>query len=310
MQTTLEKLSTLAESVTDLAYDLYSDANSRMVHDPYNHPGDSVVFLGYGEFKWCLKESGESVRAELLHLLDNLGRLATAIERDPRAATMLDQIQECRELLAPDRRHFMAGLNVAGDTFARHIDKVTEAATLLADRLAGDVLLVTDTNALIFNPHIESWSFDGVDKFTIVLVPQVLSELETLKSHPNKPEEVRDKAKAIIRQMKEYRNRGKITDGVNIRTGKITLLASAVEPNFEQNLPWLLPTNSDDRILASAVEVLRSHPKCAVGIVTGDFNFQTKIEFAQIDYLEPPPPKETLKPANNKILGQSTKGTN
>ena len=288
MQSTIEKLKAQGELVTDLGYKMYTDAYSRLNHWPVNQPGDMVAILGMGDWVWSATESGEPIRVELLHQLGNLKRLVLAIEREPASSAMLEEIQQSEELLIPESRYFLGGLDNAGDTFGSHIDKVCEHAEKLTDRFTGECLLVADTNALLSNIDLESWRFDDIEQFTFMLVPQVLSELEDLKTRADKAESVREKCKKLIRRLKEYRRRGKLTEGVTIVGGKIRLLASAVEPNFANNLPWLVPTHSDDRILACAVEVVRAHPKCAVAIVTNDFNFQTKIEFAQLDYLEAP----------------------
>jgi len=49
----------------------------------------------------------------------------------------------------------------------------------LLDRLhsgQGETLLVPDTNALLAAPHIDKWVFDGIERFTMILVPTILAE--------------------------------------------------------------------------------------------------------------------------------------
>lgn len=53
-------------------------------------------------------------------------------------------------------------------------------------------------------------------------------------------------------------------------------------------LPWLDPTNNDDRFLASVVEIARENTRCVVAIVTGDINLQNKARFARMPFCEPP----------------------
>ena len=130
----------------------------------------------------------------------------------------------------------------------------------------------------------------GKKKLSILLdhvTPTLLSELDSLKNEHRNPD-VRSKAQAVIRQVKEYRRRGSLNEGVVIVENRIRLRASAVEPRVEEVLPWLDSTSPDDRILASCVEAMRTHPRSAVALVTGDINLQSKAEFACIPFFEPP----------------------
>jgi len=99
---------------------------------------------------------------------------------------------------------------------------------------------------------------------------------------------VREKAEGLIRQIKEYRRRGKLIDGVPLVSGISTLKSIAIEPNFNQTLSWLDSSNNDDRILASFIEVMKIYPNSPVIIVTTDINMQNKAEFAGIPFIEPP----------------------
>ena len=136
---------------------------------------------------------------------------------------------------------------------------------------------VPDTNALLSNPKFENWKFPAIKKFNIILIPQVLSELDKLKIY-HQNESIKKKANSIIRRIKEYRRRGSLTKGVTIKKDCSKILALATEPNFKETLPWLDSDNSDDRILASFIEVIRSYPNSSVILVTNDINLQNKIE--------------------------------
>lgn len=101
---------------------------------------------------------------------------------------------------------------------------------------------------------------------------------------------VRDKAERLIRQIKEYRRRGSLMEGVPLQGGVSTVFAIPIEPKVEQSLPWLDPANADDRFLASALEIMRSRPRSPVALVTRDLNLQNKAEFARFPFIEPPDP--------------------
>ena len=120
-------------------------------------------------------------------------------------------------------------------------------------------------------------------------MPAVLSELDELKiNHRN--EAVREKTKSLINKFKEYRRRGRLSDGVVLVNDVSTIMSLAIEPDFNNTLPWLSPDNNDDRLLCAIVEVMRSHPRSLVIIITADINLQNKAEFARLPFVEPPEP--------------------
>lgn len=149
------------------------------------------------------------------------------------------------------------------------------------------LIVVPDTNALLWNPALEDWAWPGVNAFSIALTPIVLQELDRLKSE-HRVEAVKEKAGRLIRQIKEYRRRGRLTEGVPLRTGVSSIFAVALEPNMGASLPWLNPESADDRLLATVVEIARRDVMVPVGLVTLDINLQNKAELADLSFLEPP----------------------
>ncbi len=167
------------------------------------------------------------------------------------------------------------------------VDELCDALSCLYDPTEGTAILVPDTNALLLSPAFQQWTFDSIPRFELLLVPSLLSELDAIKVEHRNPE-VREKAKAIIRQIKEYRRRGSLSDGVDVVAERIRLRSMAAEPRVDQALPWLDPHSPDDRLLASCVEAMRIHPRSRVALVTADINLQNKAEYARIPILEPP----------------------
>lgn len=174
-------------------------------------------------------------------------------------------------------------LSEAKDALDTQINLLKRLYTISQNRF----VVVPDTNALLFNPDLHVWSFDSVEQFTIVLMPTVLSELDKLKVD-SRSESVRQKAEKLIRQIKEYRRRGRLTDGVPLVRDKSHIVAIAVEPAFSESLSWLDADNNDDRLLASCIEIMRQMPDNQVVLLTRDINLQNKAEFARIPFLEPP----------------------
>jgi len=172
------------------------------------------------------------------------------------------------------------------------VDGILDAISCLHDPAEGSVVLIPDTNAMIISPAFQTWSFDGLSEFEILLVPTLLSELDSLKTEHRNPD-VRQKAQSVIRQIKEYRRRGSLSDGVVIVENQIRLCSFAVEPRVDEILPWLNADSPDDRMLASCVEAMRIHPRSMVALVTADINLQNKAEFARVPFIEPPSCEET-----------------
>lgn len=146
--------------------------------------------------------------------------------------------------------------------------------------------IFADTNALLFNPAIENWRFVEFAKFKLVLTPSVLAELDDHKINHKNPD-VREKSLKLINQMKDYLRRGNIHEGVPINS-VVSLAMIATEPKMEKSLPWFDHTNSDDRCLASIIEIMRSKLGSPMFVVTSDINMINKATFAGIPLMEVP----------------------
>jgi predicted ribonuclease YlaK len=148
---------------------------------------------------------------------------------------------------------------------------------------------VPDTNALLHNPNLDQWKFKGIKRFTTVLTPAVLGELDRLKVEHRNPD-LRAKAEALIGRIKAWRSRGNLLAGVTLRRNVSQLKSIAVEPRVEDALPWLDPDNADDRLIAAVIEVMRQNPRAPVILVTRDINAQNKAAYAGLPFEEPPEP--------------------
>lgn len=64
------------------------------------------------------------------------------------------------------------------DLVSKAIDEQVGFLNRVYDDSAGEPTFVPDTNALLSNTTLESWAFEGIDRFNIILVPTVLKELD------------------------------------------------------------------------------------------------------------------------------------
>lgn len=159
---------------------------------------------------------------------------------------------------------------------------------------AGELLAVPDTNSLTAAPD-PTWYASSMesDTFSFVLLPTVLSELDNLK-YQARNDTYRTKVERVIRRISGWRRQGNLLNGVTV-DGTITVKAIAQEPNFGATLSWLDPSNKDDRIIASTLEVQRLNPAARVLLFTGDINLQNKAVLAEIPFAEPPQSPERLR---------------
>lgn len=287
--TMLDILLTRAERVSEDGARLLKDFSG--MH-PANRPGDTVVFISpSGDHFWDdLPPGGKQVQAKLLPEVDRFSELIRAVTQNlPDAAQrgLADALEDMRRAIAQDGTTWWKTEGEALDGFRKSIDKVV---TILGAYCGGSltaVLSVPDTNALLGNPEVERWQFDGVGHFTVILVPAVLSELDRHKvNHRN--QEVRDKAYTLIRKIKEYRRRGSLQTGVTVVRDRISLRAIASEPNMAKSLSWFDSENADDRFLATTLEIIRANLSSVAFIVTSDINMQNKAEMAGIPFREVP----------------------
>lgn len=148
-----------------------------------------------------------------------------------------------------------------------------------------EIILIPDTNAFLKEPDPKNYKLlVKADKFTVVILPTVLSELDQLKVKSQNPN-FQDKVKSVINRFKGYRNQGNLLQGITVEK-TITIKMIAAEPNFNKSFSWLDSSNNDDRIIASALEIQKENTSAVVCILSGDINLQNKAEMANFPYLD------------------------
>jgi rRNA-processing protein FCF1 len=259
---------------------------------------DSSIFIVGPSRSWAkLDQDGRRLQSQLLEEDTRLSALICALlSNAPKdSAKELKASQESlRELI--DQSH-LTWVKTTDEAFAeaeKALNTQLELIANLYDPIEGTPIYVPDTNALLWNPDLEQWRFDDAPRFTLVLTATVLGELDRLKiNHRN--EAIRERADGLIRRIKGYRTRGELGAGVPIVTDTSTIKTIALDPKVEETLPWLDPSNDDDRILASFVEVMREHARTPVILVTRDINLQNKAEYAGLPFVEPPAKTEAAE---------------
>lgn len=288
MRTVADELQETADQLTEMLWTLLLEHSSLVQREPQR---GSLVFLN-SQGDYCYRELSETGRRIQAKLLEEYGRLAALLKVLLREQPSDSQIAfyEADTVVLQTIRQQATDCTSTREALDSAVAALMDELNLvryLYDSSSDDVLYVPDTNALLYNPHLDRWGFDDASSFTLVMTPTVLAELDLLKVQ-HRAEAVRVKAESLISQMKEFRRRGRLTEGVTLVKGKSTVLAIAVEPKMDKSLPWLDSTNADDRFLAGVIEVMRLHSRHAVLAVSRDINLQNKLEFARIPFVEPP----------------------
>jgi hypothetical protein len=213
-------------------------------------------------------------------------------------AMLAHQPSSIREGVSQGRELFLRFVDQDGattiETVQGHIKvaaKIIETVKrLVSDRAEGDTaecFLIPDTNAFYAQPALELWEFEECPRFTVVLTPAALTELDRHKDHHPNPA-VMKKAAKLVRQIGEYRRRGRLVDGVPLNQPRSRLMAWPRDPDMNRSLPWLSRESADDRLLASAIEIARARALSPVAVVTRDLNLQNKCELARMPFLRAP----------------------
>jgi hypothetical protein len=165
------------------------------------------------------------------------------------------------------------------------VRKFEEILSILDANATSGVILVPDTNAIIKEPDPAKYRATvAANDFTFLLLPTILSELDSLKNLHKNPD-FRDKAEKVVTRIKGWRKQGSQSGGVTV-DGTIIVKAAHSEPDMESTLSWLDADVPDDRIIASLLEIQSANPTCRVVLVTGDINLQNKADAASVEHIE------------------------
>lgn len=281
LTTSLDELEVLYLSLLDRSAIRNVDPNRR---------GSGIVFAGASKWGWLpdAQLTGERTRlaAELeewLSLFQLLHRdaLPETEKRIGNAAKLLRRwlLRDGRDTSIPPTVEQARGM--ATSAFA----ELRELIDMHAGNSTGFVA-VPDTNALLRHPDVAIYrEVLGSDKFDVVLLPTVLSELDDLKDR-GRSADVRDAAAAVVRRIKGLRDRGNLRSGVPVE-GKISLRTEHREVAPQGILDWLDPLVPDDRIIGATLDLQARHPSKTVVLLSRDINLQNKAAAVGIPIADP-----------------------
>ena len=209
MQTVIDNLKEMAVEINNQLEDLLHNHSSIYL---WNTPNDSVFIISvYGDYEYNeLDDDGRQIQANLLEKYRHFFSLVTVLFQEQPKDT-IEELSQADKVLSHTIEQSQTHCKTTDEALGK-ANQALEIQLRLLNRLydpsQGEATYVPDTNALLYNPKLEAWKFSETPKFSLVLLPTVLSELDSLKiNHRN--EEVRNKAEKLIRMIKEYRRRGK-----------------------------------------------------------------------------------------------------
>jgi rRNA-processing protein FCF1 len=287
LQSFQERLTSELQRIEAAILDLWHKSR---IEEFRNDPYSELVFIAPPHYWKALPIEHRAAQARLL------GRYRHWYELFYRCHAQ--HSSDMQDNLDQTNAHVLAAIELKSDwstaaTFEENhtvlSDKLNFFRSLLEQHFGDEMefLLVPDTNALLKAADPAQY-VDVIDSasFTFVIVPTVLAELDGLKrSRANQA--VGDKAEKAIRTIKGLRKQGSVLEGV-IVAKTITVKMIPTEPRMADLPSWLDPTNQDDRIIGSVLEIQSAHPSTVVVLVTDDMNLQNKAEMAFLPWAEPP----------------------
>lgn len=286
--TGLEQVDRLLDDLRDALHAVL-DVSSVRFND-INANSSGVFVVGWNEWQWGkLPDEAAPLVGKARDALRRVREFATSAARlAPDCAKKLDKLGKTlsRIIEQPSGSHPAGAPDSTIDGVRAHVDARVEKYREVIRRLPsahGDEqqLLVADTSALLDRPDLQEWHLDG-HPWTIILLPQVLSELDERK----RDERTRDAAQKVINQIEDFDRRGDTFAGVPL-AGKLTVREVPTSPDMTRTLPWLRADVPDDAIVAGALELLWEDLSSRVGITASDRNVRNKARLAGLGVVRP-----------------------
>jgi rRNA-processing protein FCF1 len=177
-------------------------------------------------------------------------------------------------------------------TIDKAVDKVKAAVAML--RKLGELLpsddwpvrVTVDTNMLLDDPDVASYTSVLGNRYMVHLFPVVLRELDD-KKLASRTLDLREAAKKADRRLKGLRTNGNVLRGVRV-AGDVHAIFEHIEPKGDSLPNWLDLEVPDDRFVASTLLLQSRHPGSAVYVATRDINLQTKLAAVGLPFFEAP----------------------
>lgn len=273
-------LGTLSE-ILDVSTVRYDDINARR---------SGIVFVGWNKSQWGeLPDDAAPLVGRAREALRRVSEFTeSAAKQAPDRERELEALREAfsRVIEQPSGSHPGGAPASTIEGVQTHVEARVEEYRQVVRRLPSahgseQRLLIADTSALLDRPDLQEWRLDG-EAWTVILLPQVLSELDDRK----RDERTRIAAQKVINQIEDFDRRGDTFAGVPL-AGKLAVREVPTSPDMTRTLPWLRADVPDDAIVAGALELLWHDLTSRVGITASDRNVRNKARLAGLGVVRP-----------------------
>lgn len=282
----LEHLERLVAELGDALHELL--AFSAVRYDDFNARSSGIFAVGWNKWQWT--RLADEAAPSVGKARTALGRLressSSAARYAPDRAKELERLETDFERIIeqPNGSHPNGAPKSTIEQVREYVDAALDDYREVTRRLpsahgTGERLLVADTSALLDRPDLQNWTLDG-GAWTLILLPQVHSELDDRKRDPR----TREAAQKVINQIEDLDRRGDTFSGVPL-AGKVSAREVPVSPDMGQTLPWLRADVPDDRIIAGALELRWEDLTTRIAIVASDRNVRNKARLAGLGTL-------------------------
>ncbi|MBP2636957.1 MAG: putative ATPase related to phosphate starvation-inducible protein PhoH [Firmicutes bacterium] len=262
----------------------------------WNH--SRIKISGLGDYQWDkLNAAGRDIQEQLLkaynRLSEQIGFLATRLPSEQQraleaaSAKIVAVITQTGNSFSMDKEELF-------DNAVRALDLQLQIVSAAYEILDSQCLIIPDIAALVANPEIEEWKFEGIESFKLLLLPTIVNELD---ENTTNTMQVKNKIKNKIL---EYAKQGNIAVGVNINGNNVIKFAGNIK-EIKETLPELDVHNQLDQLLAAYFEFVRTNPHSQVLLITNNPALQERARVAKVSYLTAP----ALPAANPSVAVQA-----
>lgn len=257
-------------------------------HNDINAGSSGMFVVGWNSSRWnpLPPEAAPKVGAAREALRELRDYAANAARHAPDRAEEFADLEAAFERLIEQPDTSKGAPKSTIEKVREHADSAVEDYRSVVRQLpaahgAGEKLLVADTSALLDRPSLQEWKLDGTP-WTVVLVPQVLSELDERKRDPR----TREAAQKVINQLDDFDRRGDLLAGVPL-AGSFSVREVPTSPDMNRTLPWLRSDVPDDAIIAGALELVWQDLTSRVVVTASDRNVRNKARLAGLGTIRP-----------------------
>lgn len=259
-----------------------------------------IVLSGAGDYQWeVLNDNGREIQNQLrnryTHLIKWIQFLTTNMA-STQQRTLNVSIQTVQDFIEQNGLLFKMDKDEQLNSVMKSMDLLFDLVSLAYQVTEDYCLMIPDSRALLANPEFEKWTFEGIEKFKILLLPVIANELDKAPAN----DEIKNK-------ILDYTKRGNLLDGVKINEKNSIQFVSDLQ--VEKTLSWLDLSDHYDSVIAAYLEIVKANPHTRVILVTKDASLAEKASSINVPHMKPPARKIDSTPVKSSEAVDDIKST-